>query len=287
MIALPYSNHFDSNFFFNGMIALFFYGWLIMVAIMAALWLYQKRLGDAGIVDVAWSYGIGVLALFYLIFLPEIPIERRLLVCGVAVLWSARLGTYLLFNRVIGKHEDGRYKELRRSWGDQFQRKLFWFYQAQGAADSLLTIPFLIALAVPASGITIFDIVGAFIVVLSVSGETLADSQLAAFRADPSNKGKTCRKGLWRFSRHPNYFFEWLHWMAYPIMALPLIAAGGMAFWLASFSSAVVILWLVLKVTGIPPTEAQALRSRGEDYRRYQRETSAFFPWFPKKLKES
>jgi steroid 5-alpha reductase family enzyme len=104
----------------------------------------------------------------------------------------------------------------------------------------------------------------------------LADRQLTRFRADPANKRKTCRRGLWRYSRHPNYFFEWLLWTSYvplswgsPIFALSLLGPG--------------LLFLFLtRVSGIPPTEAQALASRGDDYRAYQRTTSAFFPWFPR-----
>jgi steroid 5-alpha reductase family enzyme len=92
-----------------------------------------------------------------------------------------------------------------------------------------------------------------------------------------ANRGHTCRDGLWRYSRHPNYFFEWLHWWAY--VPLSLGAAGGWATILAPL----VMLFFLFCVTGIPATEAQALQSRGADYRQYQRTTSAFFPWFPRR----
>ncbi len=94
--------------------------------------------------------------------------------------------------------------------------------------------------------------------------------------APPANRGRTCRRGLWRYSRHPNYFFEWLHWWAYALIA------WGAAFVWVTVAAPFVMLVFVLFISGIPPTEARALASRGEDYRRYQRETSAFFPWFPK-----
>ena len=105
---------------------------------------------------------------------------------------------------------------------------------------------------------------------------SLADRQLSAFKADPANRGRTCRQGLWRWSRHPNYFFEWVHWLAY----VPL--AWGSSWWPATLLAPAIMLYLVTKVTGIPPTEAQSLRSRGEDYADYQRTTSAFFPWPPR-----
>jgi steroid 5-alpha reductase family enzyme len=112
---------------------------------------------------------------------------------------------------------------------------------------------------------------------VAIIGETVADRQLAAFRANPDNRGRTCRSGLWAYSRHPNYFFEWLNWCAYALMALP--APYG---W-AGLASPVIMLFLILKVTGVPPSEEQALASRGDDYRDYQRTTSVFIPWFPKR----
>jgi steroid 5-alpha reductase family enzyme len=108
--------------------------------------------------------------------------------------------------------------------------------------------------------------------VVSIAGEVAADRQLAAWRADPANAGKTCRAGLWNLSRHPNYFFEWLHWVGWSVIAL-----GSPTGWVALFVP-VFLLALLFRVTGIPETEAQALRSRGEDYRRYQQEVSVFVP---------
>jgi len=103
----------------------------------------------------------------------------------------------------------------------------------------------------------------------------MADRQLAAWREDPANAGRTCRAGLWAWSRHPNYFFEWLHWLAYPLLAVGLPLG-----WTVWFVPALMLL-LVLKVTGIPPTERRSLERRGDDYRAYQRSTSAFIPMPP------
>ena len=112
---------------------------------------------------------------------------------------------------------------------------------------------------------------------VAVAGEALADAQLAAFKRNPANRGGVCAVGLWRYSRHPNYFFECLIWVSYALFAFG--SPGG---WLALIGPAA-ILYLLLRVTGIPLTEEQSLRSRGEAYRRYQETTSAFLPWFPKK----
>ena len=118
--------------------------------------------------------------------------------------------------------------------------------------------------------------VAAAIWLVSVGGESLADAQLARFRADPANRGKTCRSGLWRYSRHPNYFFEWLHWCAYAVAAI-----GAPLAWLGWLGPVVMYLFLRY-ISGIPFTEQQALRTRGDDYRDYQRSTPMLFPWFPK-----
>jgi steroid 5-alpha reductase family enzyme len=121
------------------------------------------------------------------------------------------------------------------------------------------------------------DLLGIAMWTAGVAGVAISDWQLARFRSRPENQGKTCRSGLWRYSRHPNYFFEWLHWCSY----VPLVI-GTSAGWLAILVP-LVLLYFLFFVTGIPPTEAQALASRGEEYRSYQRTTSVFVPWFPKK----
>ena len=107
-------------------------------------------------------------------------------------------------------------------------------------------------------------------------GEAVADAQLTAWKRDPKNRGVTCRVGLWACSRHPNYFFEWLTWIAYA-----LVATATPMGWLG-WIPAGLMLFFILKVTGIPPTEAQARKSR-PDYADYQREVSAFVPWFPRR----
>jgi steroid 5-alpha reductase family enzyme len=109
-----------------------------------------------------------------------------------------------------------------------------------------------------------------------VTGEAVADRQLGQFRSKPWNRDRVCRDGLWYFSRHPNYFFEWLQWWSYVVMAI------GIPGWPLTWIGPVAMGWALVKVTGIPLVEAQALASRGEEYRIYQRTTNAFFPWLPK-----
>ena len=240
---------------------------------MAILWMAQLRTRNAGIVDIGWAATLGALAVLCAAMTPGLP-ARRALLAALVCLWSARL-TFYLFRRVIGAPEDARYSALRRRWGDAQDRNFFWLFQAQALINVFLSVPFLIVCSDAHPTLGLREALGAGILILSVIGESAADRELAGFRADPSNKGRTCRKGLWRYSRHPNYFFEWLHWWAYVVMA------AGASGWPWTLVGPIVMGVFLLKVTGIPATEAHAAASRS-DYRDYQRSTSAFIPWFPK-----
>ena len=195
----------------------------------------------------------------------------------LAALWAGRLGTYLLLNRIIGKPEDGRYRELRRRWSPNANRAFFVFFQAQAGFIVVFSLPFLLVAQDPDASISFLAWVGAAVALVSIALEALADRQLAAWRADLAHRGRTARNGLWGWSRHPNYFFEWLHWVAWAMIAL------GSPYGVIAVVVPAFLLVLLFRVTGIPETEAQALRSRGDDYRRYQREVSVFVPLPPRR----
>jgi steroid 5-alpha reductase family enzyme len=237
---------------------------------MAAVWLVQRRTGNAGWVDVVWSFGLGASALVHALVLDG-WLPRRLLVLGLVLATSLRLGTHLA-KRVSSEHEDGRYAALRASLGERAQGFLLLFFLAQAVTLPVLSLAWLVPMRAAEPGWRLLDLAGVLLWIAAWSGETIADRQLARWRADPANRGKTCREGLWAFSRHPNYFFQWLGWIGWAVLAL------GLPGWWMAWIPPALLLFLLLRVTGIPPTERQALRSRGEDYRRYQRETNAFFP---------
>jgi steroid 5-alpha reductase family enzyme len=242
---------------------------------MALLWIVERVRSDATHVDVAWSFAIGLLAVFYG-FTTAAPMQTRVLVTGMAAIWSLRLGSYLLFTRVLGqKAEDGRYRELRARWGSRAPVYFFVFFQAQALLAWVFSLPMLAALRNP-TPVPVLEVFALVVWATAVGGESLADHQLARFRRRPESKGHTCREGLWRYSRHPNYFFEWLGWWAYVALAI-----GSSWFWVALVGP-MLLGFLLFRVTGIPATEAQALRTRGDEYRRYQASTSVFVPWFPK-----
>ena len=249
-------------------------GLALMIVTMGVLWFVQRRTGDAGIVDVGWSAGMGLLAVLAAVAGDGLP-ARRWLLAVLAGAWSLRLAVYLLRDRLLAGEEDGRYRMLREAWGERTQPYLFGFFQAQALLAVVLALPFFVV-AETGSELGLLDWLGLAIWIVAVAGESLADFQLSRFRREPGHRGRTCRRGLWRYSRHPNYFFEWIHWWVYPCLA------AGSGLWPVTLLGPGLMLVLLFRVTGIPYTEKRALVTRGEDYRRYQRETSAFFPWFPR-----
>ena len=251
-------------------------GWIAAFVVMALLWVWHLRLKNAAIVDVGWTALVGGLSVFYAIRAVDTMPGRRLAVGAMLGSWGARLTVMLLYGRVFGHPEDGRYANLRQRKGDRTNLWLFWFFQAQAIAAIVFSLPALLAVLNPSETFSPIELAAAGLWIVAFSGESTADRQLLHFKMNPENHGRTCRTGLWRYSRHPNYFFEWLMWVAYA-----LFASAAPYGWIA-FVCPVAMLLLLLKVTGIPPTEAQALRTRGDDYRAYQRSTSVFIPWRPR-----
>ena len=242
---------------------------------MLILWLIHLPMRNAAIVDAGWAGGLALLGAIYAATGRGYPV-RSLLIAAMAALWGLRLALFLLFTRVIGHPEEGRYLQLRREWGGNLPLKFLLFFQFQALLCILLSVPFLLAALNREPRLSVFEYAGAALWLVAWIGEVLADLQLQRFKSNPANRGATCRVGLWRYSRHPNYFFEWLIWVAFALFAIS--SPYG---YLALFAPALMLFFL-FRVTGIPATEAQALRSRGDDYRQYQRATSAFVPWFPR-----
>jgi len=249
--------------------------YLAMAIVMVGLWVLQLRECNASIADVGWCAGLIVVVLWYAAKATG-ETERKMLVAALSMLYAGRLGFYILFNRVIGKKEDARYRRLREQWGTSEAVRMFGYFQLQALAVVTFSLPFLVLIQSPLPSFALIELVGLLLWIVAVSGEAIADWQLAQFRSKSWNRDRVCRDGFWRYSRHPNYFFEWLHWWAYVVMG---VSTPG---WLLTWIGPVGMGWALLKVTGIPWVERAALASRGEDYREYQRTTNSFFPWFPR-----
>lgn len=224
-------------------------------------------------VDPVWSWSLAWLAILYAAC-GSAPGPLRILLALAAGLWGLRLGTHL-FLRNRGKPEDGRYRRLRDRWGGKADRNMFWFFQLQTVFAALLSTAFL-AVAWRDEMPPMFALVAAIAVwTIAVAGEGIADAQLERFRSDPFNQGRVCRAGLWRYSRHPNYFFECVHWFTYVLLAV------GSTWWWVTLIAPAVMAFLLLRLSGIPITEAQTAATR-PDYADYIRATSAFVPWPPR-----
>ncbi len=224
-------------------------------------------------VDVAWTFSFSIYAILGYFLINQDFYLQKSLTALITLTWSLRLGSYLYITRCKNmKNEDSRYSKMREKWS---QKDFFIFYQAQALSAVPLATCLLLAMQNPLSDLSARHIIAIIIALVAIIGETLADKQLNDHKKNPQMKGKTCQSGLWKYSRHPNYFFEWLHWWAY--VALAINTSIG----LLSLMGPALMLYLFFRVTGIPPTEAAALKSRS-DYREYMNKTSVFIPWFPK-----
>jgi steroid 5-alpha reductase family enzyme len=241
---------------------------------MLVSWLYAMKIKNIGIVDVAWA-GLMAAAGVFCAIMGTGSNTAKLATGLFAGLWGGRL-FLSLFKRVFSEPEDGRYQALRQTWNGS-PSKLFVFFQGQALIVVLFSIPFFAASNNQSLDYGIWLVLAILVFIVSVAGETIADEQLAAFRGNKANRGKTCRQGLWAWSRHPNYFFEWLHWFSYVLLAV------GSGDFMLSLIGPVLMLLFLYRVSGIPWTEAQSIRTRGEDYIQYQKEVSAFFPLPAKK----
>lgn len=245
---------------------------------MALAFLLARGTGNSGWVDTIWSYATGVAGAVAAL----VPLDgggvlgRQVLVAVLALAWAVRLGSHILARTLAG-HDDPRYVQLRKEWGARADLYMFGFLQIQAACALLLALAVMAAARNPAPGWLLTDALGLLLVVAAVVGEGVADRQLAAFRANPANRGRVCEAGLWGVSRHPNYFFEWLGWVAYAVIALGGVPFGYGFGWVALLAPALMY-WLLVHASGIPPTEAHMLRSRGDAFRAYQARVNAFWP---------
>ena len=250
----------------------------IMIVTMVAAWLVQWYVSNAGYIDVFWTIGAGVsgvLVALWPIDRLAFPNFRQIVIAVLVAAWSLRLSVYLV-RRVAMREEDSRYRALRDLWAGRFQSRVFWFALSQSICGIILLLAVLAAAHNPAPVPRSMDFVALGVLAIAVVGEAMADHQLAMFKRNPSNRGKICDQGLWAWSRHPNYFFEWLGWLAYPLFAIDLDGAYPWG-WLSLVGPALMY-GLLAHVSGVPPLEQQMSRRYGAAYQAYRARTRAFVP---------
>lgn len=252
---------------------------LLDVFIMLFCWVIVTYNHRAGLVDVAWSFSIALNVIWAACVLDTAPIAVRIFIGLASSIWFLRLSWHLLRRYWHETEEDRRYANMRRAMGAFQHLGFLAFFMFQAGLAILFSYPMLSLLSTTQMQWNDWGswvlMAAALIMLVAFMGESLADHQLYRFKQNPAYQGKTMDQGLWKYSRHPNYFFEWLHWFAYPILGL---AAGLYVLWIYP-----VLMWLFLYyITGIPFSEQQALRHRGQNYRDYQQRTSMFIPWQPK-----
>ncbi|PPD44073.1 MAG: hypothetical protein CTY15_08420 [Methylocystis sp.] len=246
-------------------------------AVMTFAWYLQRRTGQSGWIDATWSFAIGVAG----VALALAPIAggpataRQVMVAALALAGSLRLGVHIV-SRSLNAGEDPRYQALAVEWGRDFPRRLFWFLQIQAACAFLLSLAFFLAARNPSGFPASTDAAGALIVVAAILGEAWSDATLARFRAVRGSGRSVCEDGPWRWSRHPNYFFQWLGWVGFAVIAIDVTGDWPQG-WLAALAPAFMY-WLLAHVSGVPPLEKHMLASRGDAFRSYQSRVNAFFP---------
>lgn len=254
----------------------FAYAGLFVLIIITILWLVSLRINDASIIDPFWGFGFVLLAWFYLGIEGQLSFYRNLIVPILVTIWGLRLTVYLVRRR-SGNGEDFRYRRWReqhgRSW---WWRSYFQVFLLQGLLMWLISFP-LLAVQLPSNpqSLTSLDLIGILFWLVGFTFEAVGDWQLARFKADPANQGRVLQSGLWRYTRHPNYFGDAVLWWGFGLLG----ANSGVGLW--TLLSPALMTFLLLRVSGVTMLE-NTLEDKKEGYRRYQRTTSAFFPWFPK-----
>jgi len=258
------------------MMTLFFQAALIILVFITLLWIWSAVIKNVSIVDIFWGFGFVVVNAFYVFMSGELN-DRKILILSLVSIWGLRLAIYLAY-RNIGKGEDFRYQEFRRTYGPQ---RYWWFsffqtFLLQGALIMIVSLPLLgINSSESAGNLNVLDYIGIVVWLIGFTFEAGGDFQLTRFKSDLSNKGKVLNTGFWKYTRHPNYFGDSAVWWSYALFS---IAAGS--YW--QIIGSVIMTLLIIKISGVSLLE-KTLKDSKPQYREYIKKTNSFFPWFPKK----
>jgi steroid 5-alpha reductase family enzyme len=249
---------------------------LVILGLMTLLWLVSLALKNSSIVDIFWGLGFIIVAWVAFFLTPDGVLPRKLLLCALVTIWGLRLAIHI-FVRNWGKPEDYRYQAWRKAAGTSWWwRSFFRVFMLQGVLLWIISTPLLAAQhSAQPSQLIWLDALAVLVWLVGFFFEAVGDWQLAHFKANPANKGKVLSSGVWRYTRHPNYFGDATQWWAYYLIAL---AAGG---WWTIFSPVIMTLFL-MRVSGVTLLE-KTLKVEKPGYKEYTENTSEFIPWFPRK----
>lgn len=245
---------------------------------MSCVWLVVTRGFKFGWIDVVWSFLVGFAGLTVCL----VPVEgwegqpwRQTIVAVVAAAWSLRLGSHIAMRTLRGA-DDPRYVALKTEWGVNWRKRTFYFLQIQALVAVLLTVTIFLASRNPAPDIQWSDFFGFALLIAAVAGEGIADAQLSRFAHRKGSTKAVCDTGLWGVSRHPNYFFQWLGWLGYAVVAIG--PAGKWPWGWCALAGPLMMYWLLVRVSGIPPLETHMMKTRGGAYAEYRGRVNAFWP---------
>ena len=253
-------------------------GFLVIVAFFSLIWGISVYLKDASIVDIFWGAGFILVSAFYFL-MTEMFTVRKIIVMSLVLIWGLRLSIHIMWKN-MGKGEDFRYREFRKRYGEHryWWVSYFQVFLLQGSLLWLISAPILAAqYFTKTNALNYLDYVGLAFWLIGFVFETLGDWQLARFKSNPENEGKILKSGLWKYTRHPNYFGDAMVWWGFGIIS---VAVGSYLPVLSSF----LMTYLLVKISGVAMIE-KSLKSSKPGYTEYVRTTNAFIPWFPKKHK--
>jgi len=248
--------------------------YLTLIILFAIGWWWSLVIKNVSIIDAMWAFAL-IIPVGIFITYHEGDLARNLLLMTMASIWALRLGIHLAI-RIQRQYpiEDPRYCNLREIWKPRAKRNFFFLFQINALLVFLLSLPFYVA-SQNTAPLASTEFIGLSIFIIGLIGEIVADRQLASFLRNKQGNA-VCEIGLWNYSRHPNYFFEAIIWVGIYLFC----AVSPMANY--TIHAPLIMLFLLTKITGIPPAEKSSLKSKGVVYKRYQQTTSVFVPWFKK-----
>ena len=245
---------------------------------MSAVWLAVVRGAKSGWIDATWSFCVGLAGLTLSIVAVagwEAEPWRQAAVAAVALIWSVRLGSHIAMRTARGG-DDPRYVAMKAEWGTSWHGRMFQLLQIQAAVALLLGTTICLAARNPVQGVQWSDLAGFAVLIAALVGEAVADTQLARFSRGRHFGDAICETGLWSLSRHPNYFFQWLGWLGYAVVAIG--PSGTWPWGWCALAGPLTMYWLLTRVSGIPPLETHMMQTRGAAYAAYRKRVNTFWP---------